>query len=100
MDDDSYLEPELKLAPRPDITTFLQEESRVEKMFYRKSLYYDSDSNLGESRDSGVELDRVNADDPWSNKQVSPDVLSEQHSRQGSEVRIEISIFFHKFPYI
>lgn len=87
-EDDSYLEPQLSLAPRPDITSFLQEETRVEKMLYRKTLYYDSDSNLGESRDSGVELDRGHSDDTWSNKQPSPDTLSEQHSRQGSEVTL------------
>lgn len=90
-EDDSYLDPELKLAPRPDITSFLQEETRVEKMLYRKSLYYDSDSNLGESRDSGVELERGHLDDVWSNKQTSPDVMSEQHSRQGSEVSFKNS---------
>ncbi|XP_047102344.1 uncharacterized protein LOC124721418 isoform X1 [Schistocerca piceifrons] len=88
--DDSYLEPELKVAPPPDMTTFLMEEQRLQKQLYRQSICSESDSNLGEttdSRDSGVELEKGNPDDIWVPKPSStPDVLSLEHSRQNSEI--------------
>lgn len=65
--------------------TFLQEERRLEQQLYRQSICSESDSNheTTESRDSGVELDRGHVDDIcWS----KPDVMSEPHSRQNSEV--------------
>ncbi|XP_069698666.1 uncharacterized protein smash isoform X2 [Periplaneta americana] len=87
--DDSYLEPELKVAPPPDMTTFLVEERRSEQQLYRQSICSETDSIHGEttdSRDSGVELDRAQSDD-WPGKTSStPDVLSAQHSRQNSDI--------------
>ncbi|XP_023709494.1 uncharacterized protein LOC111865553 isoform X3 [Cryptotermes secundus] len=87
--DDSYLEPELKVAPPPDMTTFLVEERRSEQQLYRQSICSETDSNHGEttdSRDSGVELDRAHSDD-WPGKLYStPDDLSAQHSRQNSDI--------------
>ncbi|XP_052119951.1 uncharacterized protein LOC113204576 isoform X8 [Frankliniella occidentalis] len=60
--EENYLDCELKVAPPPDMTSFLQEERRLEQELYRQmqpTLYPESDhgSNQGESRDSGVELD-------------------------------------------
>lgn len=77
--------PEIYVAPPPDMMTFLQEERRLEQQLYRQSICSESDSNheTTESRDSGVELDRGHVDDIcWS----KPDVMSEPHSRQNSEV--------------
>ncbi|RZF39920.1 hypothetical protein LSTR_LSTR002323 [Laodelphax striatellus] len=74
---DDSLEPDLDIQPPPDMTTFLQEERRLEQMMYRQSICSESDSTQGESRDSGVELDRGHHDDiSW------PD---HNHSRQDSE---------------
>ncbi|XP_063225788.1 uncharacterized protein LOC134532816 isoform X3 [Bacillus rossius redtenbacheri] len=86
--DDSYLEPELKVAPPPDMTLFLVEERRSEQQLYRQSICSESDSALGEttdSRDSGVELDRGHLDDAsWSGRPVL--TPSSEHSRQDSEL--------------
>jgi F-box protein 20 len=84
--DDSYLEPELTVAPPPDMTTFLVEERRSEQQLYRQSICSETDSNHGEttSRDSGVELDRAQSDD-WPGK-LTPQILSAQHSRQNSDI--------------
>ncbi|XP_075227940.1 uncharacterized protein LOC142328224 isoform X3 [Lycorma delicatula] len=76
--DDDSLEPELEIQPPPDMTSFLQEERRLEQMMYRQSICSESDSNQGESRDSGVELDRSHHDDiAWA---------IHNHSRQDSEI--------------
>lgn len=80
---------DIYVAPPPDMITFLQEERRLEQQLYRQSICSESDSNheTAESRDSGVELDRGHVDDIcWSKQPLSPDVLSEPHSRQNSEV--------------
>lgn len=59
--------------------TFLQEERRLEKLLYRQSICSESDSTLGESRDSGVELDKNHMDEhSW--------ITEDTHSRQDSEV--------------
>ncbi|XP_021942763.1 uncharacterized protein LOC110841474 isoform X4 [Zootermopsis nevadensis] len=87
--DDSYLEPELKVAPPPDMTTFLVEERRSEQQLYRQSICSETDSNHGEttdSRDSGVELERAHSDDWLGKLSLTPDVLSAQHSRQNSDI--------------
>ncbi|XP_039288029.1 uncharacterized protein DDB_G0284459-like isoform X6 [Nilaparvata lugens] len=74
---DDSLEPDLDIQPPPDMTTFLQEERRLEQMMYRQSICSESDSNQGESRDSGVELDRGHHDDiSWP---------EHNHSRNDSE---------------
>ncbi|XP_065202004.1 uncharacterized protein DDB_G0283357 isoform X2 [Planococcus citri] len=76
-DDDSYLEPE-SVKPPPDMTTFLQEERRLEKLLYRQSICSESDSTQGESRDSGVELDKNQIDEnSWMPENT--------HNRQDSE---------------
>lgn len=68
------------------MTSFLQEERRLEQMMYRQSICSESDSNQGESRDSGVELDRGHHDDiSWPNH---------NHSRQDSEVCFILSFLF------
>lgn len=82
------------MAPPPDMTTFLVEERRSEQQLYRQSICSETDSNHGEttdSRDSGVELDRVHSDD-WPGKLSTPDVLSAQHSRQNSDVSINLDV--------
>jgi hypothetical protein len=76
------------------MTTFLVEERRSEQQLYRQSICSETDSNHGEttdSRDSGVELDRVHSDD-WPGKLSTPDVLSAQHSRQNSDVSINLDV--------
>ena len=46
--------------------TFLQEERRLEKLLFRQSICSESDSIFGESRDSGVELDKThNEENLW-----------------------------------
>lgn len=61
------------------MTTFLQEERRLEKLLYRQSICSESDSTQGESRDSGVELDKNHVDEhSW--------VTEDTHSRQDSKV--------------
>lgn len=85
--DDSYLDFDLTLAPRPDITSFLQEETKIEKLLYKKTLSHDMDSKLRESRDSGVDVDRGPSAEAWYKGQSSPE-NSNPHSRQNSEVRI------------
>nr|CAD7195027.1 unnamed protein product [Timema douglasi] len=93
--DDGYLEPELKLAPPPDMVMFLVEERRSEQQMYRQSICSESDSALGEtteSRDSGVELDRGHPDDMWTTSQPAFSPSSSQHSRQNSELYGNASI--------
>lgn len=80
--DDSYLDVDLTLAPRPDITSFLQEETKIEKLLYKKTLANEMDAKLRDSRDSGVDIDRG---DGWYKRQSSPET-SNPHSRQNSEV--------------
>ena len=68
------------MKPPPDMTTFLEEERRLEQLLYRQSICSESDSTLGESRDSGVELDKNhNEDSSWIPERTC--------SRQDSEVR-------------
>nr|CAD7569799.1 unnamed protein product [Timema californicum] len=93
--DDGYLEPELKLAPPPDMVMFLVEERRSEQQMYRQSICSESDSALGEtteSRDSGVELDRGHPDDMWTTSQPAFSPSSSLHSRQNSELYGNASI--------
>lgn len=74
----------------PDMSIFLQEERRLEKLLYRQSICSESDSTQGESRDSGVELDRNLMDEhSW--------ITDDAHSRQNSEV---IDIFLAPFSLI
>lgn len=83
--DDSYLDADLTLAPRPDITSFLQEETKIEKLLYKKTLSHDMDTKLRDSRDSGVDIDRGPSAEAWYKGQSSPET-SNPHSRQNSEV--------------
>lgn len=83
--DDSYLDVDLTLAPRPDITSFLQEETKIEKLLYKKTLSHDMDAKLRESRDSGVDVDRGPSAEAWYKGHSSPETSS-PHSRQNSEV--------------
>ncbi|XP_072933600.1 uncharacterized protein smash isoform X2 [Epargyreus clarus] len=82
--DDSYLDVDLTLAPRPDITSFLQEETKIEKLLYKKTLSHDMDAKLRDSRDSGVDVDRGPSAEAWYKGQSSPET-SNPHSRQNSE---------------
>ncbi|KAJ1531716.1 hypothetical protein ONE63_000382 [Megalurothrips usitatus] len=88
--DDSYLDTELKVTPPPDMTSFLQEERRLEQELYRQmqpTLYPESDhgSNQGESRDSGVELDNHLHSHNLLTDFSNEDQSCENHSRQSSE---------------
>lgn len=83
--DDSYLDVDLTLVPRPDITSFLQEETKIERLLYKKTLSHDMDTKLRESRDSGVDVDRGPSAEAWYRGQSSPEI-SNPHSRQNSEV--------------
>lgn len=87
--DDSYLDVDLKLVPRPDITSFLQEETKIERLLYKKTLSHDMDTKLRESRDSGVDVDRGPSAEAWYRGQSSPET-SNPHSRQNSEVCLKI----------
>ncbi|XP_046972021.1 uncharacterized protein LOC124538838 isoform X3 [Vanessa cardui] len=89
--DDSYLDVDLKLAPRPDITSFLQEETKIEKLLYKKTLSHDMDAKLRDSRDSGVDIDRGPSAEAWYKGQSSPET-SNPHSRQNSEPYTQITV--------
>ncbi|XP_026735923.1 LIM domain only protein 7, partial [Trichoplusia ni] len=89
--DDSYLDVDLTLAPRPDITSFLQEETKIEKLLYKKTLSHDMDSNLRESRDSGVDVDRGPSAEAWYKGHSSPET-SNPHSRQNSEPYTHVTV--------
>ncbi|KAM3960775.1 smallish isoform 1-T4 [Aphomia sociella] len=89
--DDSYLDVDLTLAPRPDITSFLQEETKIEKLLYKKTLSHDMDEKLRESRDSGVDVDRGPSAEAWYKGQSSPET-SNPHSRQNSEPYTHVTV--------
>ncbi|XP_028163015.1 LIM domain only protein 7 isoform X2 [Ostrinia furnacalis] len=89
--DDSYLDADLTLAPRPDITSFLQEETKIEKLLYKKTLSHDMDAKLRESRDSGVDVDRGPSAEAWYKGQSSPETSS-PHSRQNSEPYTQMTV--------
>ncbi|CAH2094984.1 unnamed protein product [Euphydryas editha] len=89
--DDSYLDVDLKLAPRPDITSFLQEETKIEKLLYKKTLSHDMDAKLRDSRDSGVDIDRGPSAEAWYKGQSSPEI-SNPHSRQNSEPYTQMTV--------
>ncbi|XP_063896864.1 uncharacterized protein Smash isoform X2 [Helicoverpa armigera] len=89
--DDSYLDVDLTLAPRPDITSFLQEETKIEKLLYKKTLSHDMDAKLRESRDSGVDVDRGPSAEAWYKGHSSPDTPN-QHSRQNSEPYTHVTV--------
>ncbi|XP_045526056.1 LIM domain only protein 7 isoform X2 [Pieris brassicae] len=88
--DDSYLDVDLTLAPRPDITSFLQEETKIEKLLYKKTLSHDMDAKLRDSRDSGVDIDRGPSAEAWY-KGSSPET-STPHSRQNSEPYSQMTV--------
>lgn len=68
----------------PDINSFLQKESRLEKQLYKKTQ--GSYSEAGDSQDSGVELERGRlSTDTWCNS--IPDSTTPVHGRQDSGVR-------------
>ncbi|XP_022815316.1 LIM domain only protein 7 isoform X4 [Spodoptera litura] len=89
--DDSYLDVDLTLAPRPDITSFLQEETKIEKLLYKKTLSHDMDAKLRESRDSGVDVDRGPSAEAWYKGHSSPETSS-PHSRQNSEPYTHVTV--------
>ncbi|CAH2054936.1 unnamed protein product, partial [Iphiclides podalirius] len=89
--DDSYLDVDLTLAPRPDITSFLQEETKIEKLLYKKTLSHDMDAKLRDSRDSGVDVDRGPSAEAWYKGQSSPET-SNPHSRQNSEPYTHVTV--------
>ncbi|XP_060806056.1 LIM domain only protein 7 isoform X2 [Amyelois transitella] len=89
--DDSYLDVDLTLAPRPDITSFLQEETKIEKLLYKRTLSHDMDAKLRESRDSGVDIDRGPSAEAWYKGQSSPET-SNPHSRQNSEPYTHVTV--------
>lgn len=89
--DDSYLDVDLTLAPRPDITSFLQEETKIEKLLYKKTLSHDMDAKLRESRDSGVDVDRGPSAEAWYKGHSSPET-SNPHSRQNSEPYTHVTV--------
>ncbi|XP_068619865.1 A-kinase anchor protein 9 isoform X2 [Battus philenor] len=89
--DDSYLDADLTLAPRPDITSFLQEETKIEKLLYKKTLSHEMDAKLRDSRDSGVDIDRGPSAEAWYKGQSSPET-SNPHSRQNSEPCTNVTV--------
>ncbi|KAJ0172397.1 hypothetical protein K1T71_012370 [Dendrolimus kikuchii] len=89
--DDSYLDVDLTLAPRPDITSFLQEETKIEKLLYKKTLSHDMDAKLRDSRDSGVDVDRGPSAEAWYKGHSSPET-SNPHSRQNSEPYTNVTV--------
>ncbi|XP_013149287.1 PREDICTED: uncharacterized protein LOC106111688 isoform X2 [Papilio polytes] len=89
--DDSYLDADLTLAPRPDITSFLQEETKIEKLLYKKTLSHDMDAKLRDSRDSGVDIDRGPSAEAWYKGHSSPET-SNPHSRQNSEPYTHVTV--------
>ncbi|XP_053615899.1 LIM domain only protein 7 isoform X2 [Plodia interpunctella] len=89
--DDSYLDADLAMVPRPDITSFLQEETKIEKLLYKRTLSHDMDAKLRESRDSGVDVDRGPSAEAWYKGQSSPET-SNPHSRQNSEPYTHVTV--------
>ncbi|XP_063535754.1 LIM domain only protein 7 isoform X3 [Cydia strobilella] len=85
---DDYLDADLS-APRPDITSFLQEETKIEKFLYKRTLSHDN-AKLRDSRDSGVDVDRGPSAEAWY-KQSSPET-SNPHSRQNSEPYTHVTV--------
>ncbi|XP_047988173.1 LIM domain only protein 7 isoform X3 [Leguminivora glycinivorella] len=85
---DDYLDADLS-APRPDITSFLQEETKIEKLLYKRTLSHDN-AKLRDSRDSGVDVDRGPSAEAWY-KQSSPET-SNPHSRQNSEPYTNVTV--------
>ncbi|XP_063380331.1 uncharacterized protein LOC134666949 isoform X1 [Cydia fagiglandana] len=85
---DDYLDADLS-APRPDITSFLQEETKIEKLLYKRTLSHDN-AKLRDSRDSGVDVDRGPSAEAWY-KQSSPET-SNPHSRQNSEPYTHVTV--------
>ncbi|XP_048478157.1 LIM domain only protein 7 isoform X2 [Plutella xylostella] len=62
--------------PPPDITSFLQEETKIEKLLYRKTLGHDMEAGLRDSRDSGVDVDHSHSrqnSEPYTNLTTSSD---------------------------
>lgn len=77
---------EASIRKPPDINSFLQKESRLEKQLYKKTQ--SSYSEAGDSQDSGVELERGRlSSDTWcSSLADSAGATGIVHSRQNSEV--------------
>lgn len=77
---------EANVPKPPDINSFLQKESRLEKQMYKKTQ--GSYSEAGDSQDSGVELERGRlSTDTWCNS--IPDCSNTpEHGRQDSGVSI------------
>lgn len=86
IDPDDQPEIESIIAKPPDINSFLQKESRLEKQLYKKSQ--NSYSEAGDSQDSGVELERGRlSSDTWcSSLADTACATGVAHSRQSSEV--------------
>lgn len=76
---------EASIRKPPDINSFLQKESRLEKQLYKKTQ--SSYSEAGDSQDSGVELERGRlSSDTWcSSLPDSAGATGIVHSRQNSE---------------
>nr|XP_018909798.1 PREDICTED: LIM domain only protein 7 [Bemisia tabaci] len=79
IDDDAYLKSDVDLVkPPPDMAAFLQEERRLDQKMHLQSISRESDSTQGESRDSGVELDRYHPDDiGWHQRHDSEENLTD-----------------------
>lgn len=80
---DEQIDSEDCVPKPPDINSFLQKESRLEKQMYKKTQ--GSYSEAGDSQDSGVELERGRlSSDIWCNS--IPDSNTPTHGRQDSGV--------------
>lgn len=84
---------EASIRKPPDINSFLQKESRLEKQLYKKTQ--SSYSEAGDSQDSGVELERGRlSSDTWcSSLPDNSGVSGITHSRQNSEVSVILRFY-------
>lgn len=83
---DDQIDPEIPIDKPPDINSFLQKESRMEKSMYKK-LQGSRDGGFSEveSQDSGLDIERGRlSSDTWCSSLV--DSSTPIHERQDSEV--------------
>lgn len=92
---DDQIDPDIGLEKPPDISTYLQRESKLEKSLYKK-MQEDRIGNLSkvESQDSGLDIDRGRlSSDTWCSS--IGDSSTPSHERQDSEVNVLINLFIY-----
>lgn len=78
------IEPEIPVSKPPDITSFLQKESKMEKSLYKKLQENQGSLTKVESQDSGLDIERGRlSSDTWCSSIGDSSTMS--HGRQDSE---------------